>query len=81
MKVSERKNASLDAQNNLQYLHKDAKKDNTKVTNTFFLIHTNQLPKNKKPTYLRICVNFWPQKEDPYCVQFTVGGNLTNSQG
>ena len=30
------------------------KKDNTKGTNTLFFIHPNQLPKNRKPTYLRI---------------------------
>ena len=34
------------------------KKDNTKGTNTLFFIHPNQLPKNKKLTYLCICANF-----------------------
>ena len=31
---------------------------NTKGTNTLFCINTKQLPKNKKPMYLFICVNF-----------------------
>ena len=44
-------------------------------------IHTNQLPKNNKPNYLRICAIFWPQKQYPYRVQLTVGGNLINYQG
>ena len=55
---------SMADQKNLQDFHKDAK---------------NMIPKNKKPTYLRICSNFGPQKEDPYRVRFTVVGNLINN--
>ena len=36
--------------------------------------------KNNKPTYLCICANFRPQKEDPYRVRFTVDRNLINYQ-
>ena len=57
------------------------KKYNTKGTNTLFCIHPNQLWKKNKPTYLRICVKFWPQKQYPYRVWFTVVVNLINYQG
>ena len=56
-------------------------KDNTKGTNTLFFIKPQDLPPGKKPTYLRICANYRPQKEDPYRIRFTVGGNLINYNG
>jgi hypothetical protein len=52
-----------------------------KGTNTLHFIHPRQLPKDKKPTYLRICANYRPQKADPYRIRFTVGGNLVNYNG
>jgi hypothetical protein len=56
-------------------------KDDTKPTNTIFFIHPKDLPPNKRPTYLRICANYRPQKANPYRVRFTVGGNLINYKG
>ena len=44
-------------------------------------IKPSQLPKGKKPTYLRICANYRPQKEDPFRIRFTIGGNLINYKG
>ena len=58
MKGPDEKNGSMAALKKLQDLKKDAK---------------NMIAKNKKKTYLRICSNFRPQKEDPYRVQSTVG--------
>ena len=55
--------------------------DDTKGTNTIFFIKPGDLPEGKKPTYLRICANYRPQKEDPYRVRFTVGGNLIDYPG
>ena len=56
-------------------------KDNTASTNTIFFKHPDELPNNKKATYLRICANYRPQKADPYRVRFTVGGNLVDYKG
>ena len=56
-------------------------KDNTKGTNTLFFIRQTQLPENTKPTYFCIWTHFWPQKEDPYRVGFTVRVNRINCQG
>ena len=39
------------------------------------------MPRGKKPTYLRICANYRPQKEDPYRIRFTIGGNLIHYPG
>ncbi len=57
------------------------KKDNTKATNSIRFKRPSELPKGKKATYLRICANYRPQKEDPYRIRFTVGGNLVNYRG
>ena len=57
------------------------KKDDTVGTNTIVFIRPEQLPKGKKPTYLRICANYRPQKKDPYRIRFTVGGNLVIYKG
>ena len=40
--------------------------DNMKGTQTLAFIKASELPKDKKPTYLRICADYRPQKEDPY---------------
>ena len=52
-----------------------------KGSETMHFIHRDKLPKNKKPTYLRICANYRPQKSDPYRIRWTVGGNLVDYQG
>jgi hypothetical protein len=57
------------------------KSNGNKGTNTLHFIHPHQLPPGKKPTYLRICANYRPQKADPYRIRFTVGGNLVNYNG
>ena len=41
-------------------------KDDTPGSNTVEWIHRHQIPPGKKPTYLRVCANFRPQKADPY---------------
>ena len=56
-------------------------KDNTPGTNTIEWIHPHQLQPNKKPTYVKLCANYWPQKEDPYRVRCTLGGNLIQYPG
>jgi hypothetical protein len=51
----------------------------TKGTNTiFFLSHADicLIPKDRTVTYACIVIDHRPQKEDPNCVQITVGGNL-----
>jgi len=57
------------------------KDGSVKGTNTLHFIPHDMLPKGKKPTYLRICANHHPQKEDPYRVCMTVGGNLIEYKG
>ena len=37
--------------------------------------------KGKKPTYARVVVDFFPQKEDPNRVRITAGGNLIKYSG
>ncbi len=38
-------------------------------------------PKLQLPTYAKLVVTFGPQKEDPYCICMTTGGNLINYPG
>ena len=52
--------------------------------NTFFYMsHENirDIPPDKKVTYARIVVDYWPQEADPNWVRITVGGNLLNVPG
>ena len=55
--------------------------NDTQATNTIIWQHPRELPQGKRPTYLRICANYRPQKEDPYRVRATLGGNLINYPG
>ena len=55
--------------------------DSTPGTNTLSWINRNDIPPHKKPTYTRICTNYRPQKQDPYRVRCTLGGNLINYRG
>jgi hypothetical protein len=57
------------------------KDSSVKGTETIHFMHHHQLPKGKKPTYLRICANYRPQKSDPYRIRWTVGGNLVDYKG
>lgn len=50
-------------------------------TNTVVWQHPREMPKNKKPTYMRICANYRPQKKDPFRIRCTVGGNLIDYPG
>jgi hypothetical protein len=51
----------------------------TKGTDTCKFITKQTVP--KKPTYLRIVSEYREQKEDPYRVRLTVGGNLIEVTG
>ena len=55
--------------------------DDTTGTDTITWIHPHELPRNKRPTYIRVCANYRPQKSDPYRVRCTLGGNLINYPG
>ena len=55
--------------------------ENTKGTNTMFFLHPSKLPKGRKPTYLRVVAAYRPQKADPYCIRWTMGGNLIDYPG
>jgi hypothetical protein len=44
-------------------------------TNTMFFIPKHQIPKHKKPTYLRIVAAYRPEKAAPHRVRFTCGGD------
>jgi hypothetical protein len=50
-------------------------------TDTMFFIPITDIPKNKKPTYLRIVAAFRPEKPNPRRVHFTVGGNRIDYDG
>ena len=44
-------------------------------------IHARDKPRGSKTTYLNIMANIRPQKEDPYCIRFTVGGDRLDYPG
>jgi len=46
-----------------------------KGSNTIFFIPRNKIPKNKKPVYMKINCNYRLEKQDPYRIRITVGGN------
>ena len=50
-------------------------------SNTIHFIHPSQKPPDRTATYLRIVANYRPQKEDPFRVRFTVGGNRIDYPG
>jgi Reverse transcriptase (RNA-dependent DNA polymerase) len=50
-------------------------------TNTCIFIKPEDIPTNKKPTYIRIVSELRPHKADPYRVRCTVGGNLIDFPG
>jgi Reverse transcriptase (RNA-dependent DNA polymerase) len=53
----------------------------TKGTNTVRFIKRKDIPAGKKPTYVRIVTAYRENKEDPYRVRMTVGGNLIDFPG
>ena len=44
-------------------------------TNTMFFIPHTSIPKNKKPTYLRVVSAYRPEKANPRRIRWTVGGD------
>ena len=45
-------------------------------TDTIFFIHKHQVHTGRKATYDNAICDYRPLKYDPYCVQFTFGGNI-----
>ena len=59
-------------------------KGHTEGTNTINFMDIDQIrqiPKDRTITYARIVVDYRPQKQDPFRVRVTVGGNLLNVPG
>ena len=50
-------------------------------TETMFFIHPSQIPRGKKPTYLRVVCAYRPEKSNPYRVRFTCGGDRVEYAG
>lgn len=46
-----------------------------KGTETIFFISKLKVPNGRTVTYGQICVNYRPQKDDPYCTRLTIGGD------
>lgn len=46
------------------------------LTETIKFIRKSQVPRHKRATYLRVVCAYRPEKDDPYRVRWTVGGNL-----
>jgi hypothetical protein len=49
--------------------------ESVKGTDTMFFIPHTSIPKNKKPTYLRVVAAFRPEKTNPRWIRWTVGGD------
>jgi hypothetical protein len=52
-----------------------------KGTNTMFFIRPNQIPKDRKPTYLRVVCAYRPEKDNPERVRWTCGGDRVDYPG
>ena len=50
-------------------------------TNTCFFISHDDVPDNVVPTYVRIVAAYRPEKDDPYRIRWTAGGNLVHYDG
>jgi hypothetical protein len=56
----------------------------TKGTDAIFVMDPKDvpnIPKDQPPTYAKVVVAYYPQKEDPYQIRITAGGNLINYHG
>jgi hypothetical protein len=55
----------------------------SKGTNTIIFIRREDIPANRTRdvTYMRVCVNYHPEMEDPNRTQVTTGGNLLHYHG
>ncbi len=59
-------------------------KTEQKGTNSIFVMthdKISRIPKGQTVTYVRVVIDFCPQKEDPHCIQITAGGNLIKYPG
>jgi hypothetical protein len=63
------------------YIHHEDTKHSVQGTLTCFFISIEEIPEDKKATYIRITAEYRPQKEDPYRVRCTVGGNQIDFPG
>jgi hypothetical protein len=54
---------------------------NVKGTNTIFFIDRKQIPQGRKVTYLRVVCAHRPEKENPFRVRWTVGGDRIDYPG
>jgi hypothetical protein len=50
-------------------------------TEPMFFIRRDQIPKHKKPTYMRIVAAYRPEKSQPHRVRFTCGGDKIEYHG
>lgn len=50
-------------------------------TNTCFFIRHDEVPDKIKPTYVRVVAAYRPEKDDPYRIRWTAGGNLVYYDG
>jgi hypothetical protein len=56
-------------------------KTSTKGKDAIFVMDPKDIPgipKNQPPTYAKVVVAYRPQKNNPYQVRITAGGNLNN---
>ena len=57
------------------------KQDNIKGSSTILWMKPSELPKGRTATYLRIVAAYRPQKDDPFRIRWTVGGDRVNYPG
>lgn len=50
-------------------------------TNTIEFFYFHEMPKGKKPTYVKFVCTYRPQKKEKNRTQMTIGGNLINYPG
>ncbi len=50
-------------------------------TSTMHFIAVSQLPPGTKATYLHVVCAFWPKKEIPHCIQWTIKGDCIDYTG
>jgi hypothetical protein len=50
-------------------------------TNTIFFIRRHDIPKGRKPTYLRIVAAYRPEKRQPHRIRWTAGGDRVDYPG
>eukprot|EP00979_Chaetoceros_neogracilis_P016968 scaffold10166_cov289-Chaetoceros_neogracile.AAC.1 len=65
----------------LARLAQGSKRRSLQGTDTIDFITRSEMPIDKKPTYARVCANYREQKEDPYRVRITVGGDRIQYDG